>query len=296
MNILRHYRILPLLSLILGLHLSTNAAANDAHQISAAGQAWGEWATRAAPDDVTRRHAHEQADRPRAQERQERREAERNARNNGITRPLTAIDGMAGSVANALGWVVENGEDDLERISAELGARGYSRTQAAVNNIREALRRSGLIDPEDGESEPNIPDGNPGIPSSCEGNAACGQCYASAIDGLDNTRWRLEKLRAIYASTYRDAKAMISFADGASAVHGVSALAWQTRKIGLTKQLKNLDKVYDDKYAELMRQLHTDLQQYSDCESSVMRVPDWFDRFGFVYYQFLKDYYKRPKL
>lgn len=275
--------------------LPTPSQAQDARVLSGPGQAWSDWVIGGSA------HAADPSEAERQRERQQRAEAQREAVRRGMAAPLTTVDGWSGAVAKGLGLATdavtsEEANRQLAAISAELERRGMFRAQRAVDAARAALRRAGLLDPDDADAEPKVPDGNPGVPSACEGNPACGQCYERAIDDLDNTRLRLEKLRAIYRATYRYGKNMMSYADGVSAIHGVAALAWQSRKVDVIKSLKNLDRAYDAKYEELIRQLHTDLQGYSRCESEVMHVPDWFDRFGFVYYQFMKDHYRRPDL
>lgn len=275
--------------LMIGTLISHVALAEDARILSGPGQAWDDWASE------NRRARSESL----GQQGQPNRERRLDAQGNNTTN--SRISGMAGNVAKGLGLVTtavtaDEAGKKLDELSAELARRGMTRSQSAVNAARRALENAGLLDPADKSAEPQVPDGNPGVPSACEGNRSCAQCYGGAIENLDNTRWRLERLRAIYSSTYRYGKNMMAFADGASAVHGTSALAWQSRKIEVLKSLKNLDGAYDKKYAELISQLYTDLQGYSNCEGTVMRVPDWFDRFGFVYYQFMKTYYKKPSL
>lgn len=280
--------------LVLAMAATSVLAQGDGPSLSSAGQAWSDWATRAddAPDIATR-------ERVRAGEReaQARRDAERAAQRSGATKAMTGLDGVAAATGRALGALGASGDDALRGAAEAARAQGHERTQRVLEQIREALRAAGLLVPGDADSEPSgVPDGQPGVPASCADNPACQQCWVPATERLDQTRLRLEKLRAIYASTYRRAKAQIAFADGVSAVHGVSALAWQRNKIDVLKSLKNLDQVYDTKYAELMRALMDDMQGISRCEEQVMKVPDWYDRFGFVYYLFMKDRYVRPTL
>lgn len=276
-------------ALLVLVALPHRTLAQESSTLSGPGQAWDEWRSAGGRSGA---QASDGQGRPGRERRQD---------NEGSAGPNARINSMAGQVASGLGMVTGAATSDdaakrLAELSAELQRRGMGRSQSAVDAVRRALERAGLLDPADDDSQPKVPSGNPRVPSSCEGNPACQSCYGNAIGDLDNTRWRLERLRAIYSSTYRYGKNMISLADGVSAVHGVSALAWQTRKIDVLKSLKNLDKAYDTKYEELITQLRIDLGAYSQCEATVMHVPDWFDRFGFVYYQFMKDHYKRPSL
>jgi hypothetical protein len=267
---------------------SAQSQTPPAPRLSGPGQAWEEWRTRGG----TNERAASQFGREAA----ERANAVREARRAGVASALGRVDTEAARVAAALGSADEVAEtlQQLEEIATSQGAPRTARAAAAARRL---LERSGLVDPADAAHEPReAPDGQPDVPSSCEGNPACQQCYGEAMDKLDNTRYRLERLRAIYSSTYSWAKGKIAFADGVSGFHGMSALAWQKYKIGVMQSLKNLDGNYDNKYAELMEALLDNLQGISSCEARIMNVPDWYDRFGFVYYQFMKDAYKRPAL
>lgn len=263
--------------------------AQDLPRLSSAGQAWEEWRTGGGTGG---NRSQSQSEREAAQ----RADALRDARRAGVASALGRVDAEAARVAAALGSAEETVET-LQQLEDFAQSQGFPKSARAAAAARRLLERSGLVDPADADSEPReAPDGQPNVPSSCEGNAACQQCYGEAMDKLDSTRYRLERLRAIYSSTYSWAKGKISFADGVSGFHGMSALAWQKYKLGVMQSLKSLDGSYDKKYVELMEALLADLQGVSACEARIMKVPDWYDRFGFVYYLFMKDAYKRPAL
>ncbi|MBQ0929343.1 hypothetical protein KAK07_19095 [Ideonella sp. 4Y16] len=285
------------------------------------GGLWEEWRTQPGSADPMRR---QQAGLDQARqegERFRRNEQIEDAAKKGAKEGFERAGAIAEKTSELLGWASDNGGEQLEELARMLRDSGWGRSADATRAVRKALERAGLVDPDDSGNEPSgAPDGQPGVPSACaavDGGAAsggrrthkpgaarapgaaghpCEACYTKAINALDSTRTRLEKLRAIYSSTYKSAKAQMAFADSVSGVHGVSGLAWQTQKIKIMQSVKNLDKAYDAKYAELMQALLKDLQQYSECEETIMKVPSWYDRFGFVYYQFMKDHYKRPVL
>ena len=254
--------------------------------------AWEEWRSHRAEPSAAQRATVREGEARARQVREAVQEAEGRGAYTAFERAGTAAEW----ISKGLGYAEEAGDtlDELERAAKDEGA---PRAAAAVRSVREALERAGILDPADRDYEPReVPDGQPDVPSSCEGISECLQCYVPAMDGLNATRLRLEKLRALYASTYKYAKAKISFADGASAVHGVSALAWQKYKSGVNASLKQLDRAYDDKYAELMERLLSDLEEIDRCEAEIMEVPNWYDRYGFVYYAFMKDAYRKPSL
>ncbi len=253
-------------------------AQNVEPRVSSASQAWEQWRTGTAPATV---------DLP---SRQQDRDA---AARRGARTAHNQVSAAGANIGKALG-MGEEADSVLKALEDVAGDNNARRTQNAIRQSRQALERAGLLDDGDRDYEPRgVPEGQPEVPSSCEGRPECQECFIAAKTDLDSTRHRLERLRAIYSSTMSDTKAKIAFADGASAVHGVSALAWQKYKMDITQSVKGLKHAYDNKYAELITQLHTDLQGLSHCEATIMQTPDWYDRFGFIYYQFMKDRYKR---
>jgi len=136
------------------------------------------------------------------------------------------------------------------------------------------------------------PAGTPRIPSFCEGNVNCKSCYANARKGFNETRHTFEQLRIIYSCNKRAIDAAIKFGDGGSAVHGVTALAWQTIKLDIETSVKKMKQAYDNKYAELGGRLHDSMIDIAMCEARYGEK-DWYDRFGYVYYEFMMDKYKR---
>ncbi len=136
------------------------------------------------------------------------------------------------------------------------------------------------------------PPGEPQIPSFCSGNDDCKQCYSDARADFNTVRAKLEKLRVIYACSTKFSKSAIAFGDGSSGVHGVVGLVWQTQKLEIQKSVSGLEKAYDRKYVELISKLHTSMVAMGECEKK-FGVEDWYDRFGFIYYEFMSDKYKR---
>lgn len=132
------------------------------------------------------------------------------------------------------------------------------------------------------------------VPSSCAENvAACGQCYTSAYAELDEARLKLEKLRCIYTATKSMADKAIAFGDSASGVHAVTGLAWQEQKRAINKSLDELNKSYDGKYGEFIPKLKSALEHVGQCETQFFQERDWYARFGYIYFTFMSDRYKR---
>ncbi len=120
----------------------------------------------------------------------------------------------------------------------------------------------------------------------------CADCFLDARKDFNNVRYLFEQLATIYKCTKSFSNAAIAFGDNVSGYHGVSGMAWQTQKIAIEKSVVDLEKAYDNKYAELLQSLSDAMYKLSECEARY-GVEDWFDRFGYMYFEFMKDKYKR---
>ena len=168
--------------------------------------------------------------------------------------------------------------------------------ESAQGAIDTAQKASDLFDAykalsdKDSEYDPNYnPPGAPQVPSDCpEGGQAC---FAAAYEKLNRTRANLERLRAVRGVTEDFYKASVSFGDDVSGVHGVAGLAWQAERRKIEQSFKGFQTAYKNKYRELMENLQQALFEVSACEASVYDEPDWFNRYGFMYYQFMESRY-----
>ena len=143
--------------------------------------------------------------------------------------------------------------------------------------------------------------GEPRIPSFCttpvsntdwETDKSCAGCFREARQNFNETRYLFTQLATIYRCTKNFSEAAIAFGDNVSGYHGVSGMAWQTERANIEKSVIELQKAYDNKYNELVKSLHDNLIKLSICEARY-GVEDWYDRFGYVYFEFMRDKYKR---
>ncbi|WP_338357585.1 hypothetical protein [Yeosuana marina] len=137
------------------------------------------------------------------------------------------------------------------------------------------------------------PPGQPRIPSFCvEDDGECASCFSAARGKFNKTRYRFERLQNIYDcySNYFDTA--IKFGDDFSSYHGIAGLAWQTKKFELLKEIKKLDVAYDKKRVELLNDLQDSLIELDKCEQE-HGLPDWFDRFGSIFLDFMENAYHR---
>jgi len=135
------------------------------------------------------------------------------------------------------------------------------------------------------------PPGMPKIPSFCETDE-CEQCFVDARGRFNDNRYTFERLKTIYTCTKNFTDRMIAFGDNVSGYHGVSGLAWQSQKIGVIKSVNDLKTAYDKKYAELIESQHNILMELNECEAA-HGIEDWYDRFGYLYFEFTKMNYAR---
>ena len=172
----------------------------------------------------------------------------------------------------------------------------------AVNTVFSGARNasnwwdaSNLLDQEaDRHYEPDLSgEGAPDIPATlCGASADCNQCYARAFDGLYNMRFNLEKLRVAGQATSDYVAKSYALGDGLAGVTGVAALQWQVERAGIAKSFEHFKGTYDRKYEEMMKSLKGVLDRWDACEGQYGER-DWYARFGFLYYQFMRDKYKR---
>jgi hypothetical protein len=121
----------------------------------------------------------------------------------------------------------------------------------------------------------------------------CADCFNGSRLDFNKVRLDLEKLRIIYRCTKKMSDAAIKAGDTMSGVHGYSGIIWQGMRLEIEGSVRKLESAYDSKYAELIQKLRSAMIDMSICEAR-FGLEDWYDRFGFVYYEFMKDRYKRP--
>lgn len=121
---------------------------------------------------------------------------------------------------------------------------------------------------------------------------SCSQCFTDSRMAFNKARLDLEKLRVIYSCTKKMSNAAIAAGDSMSGIHGYSGIVWQGMRLDIVKSVENMEKAYDQKYPELMNNLKNSMVDMAICEAQY-GTPDWYDRFGFIYYEFMSDAYKR---
>lgn len=164
------------------------------------------------------------------------------------------------------------------------------------DQFREFRDAHQALNPDDLGVDPDYsPAGAPQLPTRCldEGDADCLACYESAQGEIDFLRRNLERLRAIYAATKKYTDKAIAFGDSMAGLPGGFGMAWPEQRFGIQAEMEKLGKTYDEKYNGMIANLERSLRELSECEARHFDTPDWYDRFGFIYYTFMADRYKR---
>jgi hypothetical protein len=130
------------------------------------------------------------------------------------------------------------------------------------------------------------------MPTGCDNNSSCSNCYQESISRLNTVRKSLSRMTCIYNNTKRFTDASISFGDNVSGIHGMMGLAWQNERRGIEQSLIKFEKTYDNKYKDLMESLQKALNGISRCEAE-FGMENWYQRFGFMYFEMMKEKYKR---
>lgn len=194
-------------------------------------------------------------------------------------------------------WLREEGADLVEE-GVEALDDGLDRLGEVGEIIRDDERYRTVRDLYDsytglGDCISSVPPpGMPRMPSFCE-TEECGSCFMSARADFNTNRYSFERLKVIYNCTKTFTDAAISFGDNVSGIHGVSGLAWQSERRKIEKSIKSLQEAYDKKYRELLESQKRALMKLNDCEAE-HGIPDWYDRFGYMYHEFSAMHYKRP--
>jgi hypothetical protein len=122
----------------------------------------------------------------------------------------------------------------------------------------------------------------------------CVPCYDEAERGINKRRVGFEQLRIALNYTRKMAT------QGENALSGFGAAGGSLATMEAQAQIHKVDAsladfyaAYDGKYVEILAKLKGSLDDFSKCEVKFFNNPDWYNRYGFLYYQFMADKYQR---
>lgn len=197
------------------------------------------------------------------------------------------------------------GNVDWEKLEKMVKAENLEKLHERIKKLKEAMTSTkDLLEQYFGMGEcmtMPMPPGMPDVPSFCPDDEQiaiqldaqnCAGCFTEAREKFNSVRYNLEQLRIIYKCTKDFSKKAIAFGDNTSGVHAVTGLTWQAEKAKIEGSVKRLEEAYDKKYAELLEKLQESMIALAVCEEQ-FGTPDWYDRYGYMFYEFVKEKYKR---
>jgi hypothetical protein len=188
---------------------------------------------------------------------------------------------------------IQNHTTDLTNISGALsGALGSLNTYLSIaQSAQDLYNATRALD--NNECQPDFTTSAQAMmPTHCASGSECYNCYRSAVDELSFVRRILARLWCIYSNTKNFNERAIAFGDNTSGVHAINGLAWQYAKADIVGAYNHFKQTYDTKYTGLMGTLDKALHDISNCEAQYGQ-PDWYQRYGFIYFEFMKEKYKR---
>ncbi len=177
-------------------------------------------------------------------------------------------------------------------IANDLSAQAGSTGKNALDS-KNAMKKWEALTEGDKRYEPDYqPPGAPNVPSKCLENKACRPCYQDAYAKVNKTRRNLEKVRAHYEYTHRLATKGKAFMQGvANLAGGAAAIGAVVEADKVDAALVDFDKVVRKKNAETLGALEKNLGEVAVCEAKFYKNDDWYDRYGYMYYQFMVAHY-----
>jgi len=163
------------------------------------------------------------------------------------------------------------------------------------NPIRDVLKDFDPMSPDDRSNDASYDNGPTQLPSACEDqSSSCEQCgYGSAVGDLQSVRYNLEKLRRVYAETKTIVSHSLAVGDSMAGSAGVGGLQWVHEREKILASFKTVQTAYDNKYQQQMARLKQALEKIAACEERVYGEKDWYQRYGFMYYEFMAGRYER---
>lgn len=157
----------------------------------------------------------------------------------------------------------------------------------------ELMRNAEALDAEEAACGSAYTDASgPTVPSQCAENEDCAACYEEAVRKIDFNRYYIERARCITAANVKMANSAVAFGDSASGIHAVAGLSWQLQgKPQIEEAVAKLKKTYTSKAGQYLNNLQGALQELGQCEARHYGEEDWYQRYGWIYHNFMKAKY-----
>jgi hypothetical protein len=190
-------------------------------------------------------------------------------------------------------------------VDASKGISDYTTLLGKLLTLYDSLRKLNALTDQDLAFEPQLaPPGMPQLPLGCnarpEGSARfdgtleeCGTCYRQAFKDLSDTRKKLENNRIVLANFTRKMNATEEAGKALGGMHGGLGVIFLGYKAQWDADRATIYAKYDERYADLIKQLRVALADVAACEQAAYHNASWYDRYGFMYYEFMAARYKR---
>ncbi len=132
------------------------------------------------------------------------------------------------------------------------------------------------------------------IPSSCGEAVGCNECYDRALEGFNADRQTLARMQCLFMNTKNFTDKAIAFGNSMASLPGGVGLGWIPAKKNIDAAYTNIKATYDRKSRELLASLQRNMMKIDQCENQ-FGVADWYQRFGYMYFEFMQLKYKRPE-
>lgn len=185
----------------------------------------------------------------------------------------------------------EDDDDDNEAIDDALGR--LNDALELYDDTRQAWEDWDSLDDREADCGANYTaDAGPMVPSQCADSEACMQCYSDAVRAIDFNRFYIERARCITAANVRMANSAMAFGDTSSGVHGVVGLSWSLAgKPQIEKAVSDLKRTYTRKANDYLFEIDRSMKQLGQCESEHFGERDWYQRYGWLYVNFMRSKY-----
>lgn len=190
------------------------------------------------------------------------------------------------------GWT-DDGWSDMQD-AMEAGTQGIEQLNQFMNIYSSARDLYDAMQTLDrGECTPDFTvDSRAVMPSTCQGNQECTSCFQDALAKINFVRQGLGRMRCIWINTKALTDYAVSFGDNVAGLHGAMGLVWQNERAGIIGSYNHFKQTYDRKYTDFMGSLNSALMEMDACERQ-FGMPDWYQRFGYMFLEIMKEKYKR---
>lgn len=182
----------------------------------------------------------------------------------------------------------------LEKAKAALGqvadaADGLPAQSGAAGLAQQALAHYKTLSDKDKGLDPDYKSpGAPDVPSQCMEDAQCRPCYTQAQATVDRARVDLEKVRSISEFTHKLVVQGEGLMNGVGSMSGgPAAIQASVETFKTEASLKDFDEKVKAKNQQLLENVQKGLQAIGACEAQFYKTDDWYNRYGFMYYQFI---------